>query len=273
MKSLAEWVKGLIRGYVALFRLSWSEMLQYRASVFLWTLWSLSGPIIHLAVWSAIIEAEGALGGYDRGSIVAYFLVQSIVYHFTVAWQAYEFSYLIRTGTLSVQLLRPFDPSHYIVANNVAFKLINLVWLIPIWTGMMLYFRPQIELSWERGIGFVVSMTLAAVLYFLWVHCWAMLAFWTVRASAFFEFTDVIGYLIGGGIAPIALLPGGLRTLALYFPQYYWNGFPVEVAIGTVEPGSILSGMGITVVWIIVLFLVYRLLWRRGLRRFGAVGA
>ena len=71
--------------------------------------------------------SRGPLSGYDRGSIVAYFIVQSIVYHFTVAWQAYEFSYLIRSGTLSVRLLRPFDPSHYIVVGNIAFKLINLV--------------------------------------------------------------------------------------------------------------------------------------------------
>lgn len=271
--GMVQALRGLIRGYVALFRLSWSEMLQYRASVFLWTLWSLAGPVIHLSVWSSIIQAEGPLSGYDRGSIVAYFIVQSIVYHFTVAWQAYEFSYLIRSGTLSVRLLRPFDPSHYIVVGNIAFKLINLVWLIPIWAGMVLYFRPQIELTWERGLWFALSMLLGAALYFLWVHCWAMLAFWTVRAAAFFEFTDVIGYLIGGGIAPIALLPAGLRAVAAFFPQYYMAGFPIEVAIGAADAARIPGGILITCVWIVVFFLVYRLLWHRGLRRYGAVGA
>lgn len=272
-RSLAESVRALVRGYVALFRLSWAEMLQYRASVFLWTLWSLAGPIIHLAVWSSVIEAEGALQGYDRGSIVAYFIIQSIVYHFTGAWQAYDFSYLIRTGTLSVRLLRPFDPSHYIVANNVAFKLINLVWLIPIWTGMVLYFRPEMELTWQRALLFLISMSLSAALYFLWAHCWAMVAFWTIRASAFFEFTDWVGYFIGGGFAPIALLPGGLREAVVYLPPYYWTGFPIEVAIGAVESSMILTGLAVTSLWIVLLFLIYRILWRLGLKRYGAVGA
>src|SRR5690606_40666106 len=63
-------VAGLWRGYKALLHLTWSEMLQYRAAVFIWTLWSLAGPIIHLSVWSSIVAAEGALAGYDRGAIV-----------------------------------------------------------------------------------------------------------------------------------------------------------------------------------------------------------
>lgn len=272
-KRALEAVRVLVRGYVALFRLSWAEMLQYRASVFLWTLWSLTGPIIHLSVWRAIIEAEGPLRGYDRDSIVAYFLVQSIVYHFTVAWQVWDFSYLIRSGTFSVRLLRPFDPSHYMVVNNVAFKVINLIWLIPIWTGMFLYFRPEVELTWQRAAGFLLSATLAGVLYFLWMHCWTMLAFWTVRASAMFEFFDVIGYLIGGGIAPIAFLPAGLRELAAVLPQYHMGGFPIEVAIGAVDPARVPAGIGITCAWIVVFFVIYRILWHKGLRRYGAVGA
>src|SRR5690606_21283 len=113
---------------------------------------------------------------------VAYFLVQSIVYHFIAAWQAYEFGYLIRTGTLSARLLKPFDPTHHFVASNIAFKAVNLIWLIPIWAGMFLYFRPELSITLPRALIFVVALVLAAALEFLWTQVFAMLAFWTVRA-------------------------------------------------------------------------------------------
>lgn len=272
-KKAVEAVRVLVRGYVALFRLSWSELLQYRASVFLWTLWSLAGPIIHLSVWSSIIRAEGPLAGYDGDSIVAYFLVQSIVYHFTSSWQVWDFSYLIRNGTLSARLLRPFDPSHDMVVGNAAFKLINLVWLIPIWTGMFLYFRPALSLTWDRALWFSVSLFLSAALQFLWMHCWTMISFWTVRAASLYEFVDVISYFLGGGFAPIALLPASLRAVAQVLPQYFIAGFPIEVAIGVAGPDQIVPGIVATGVWTVVFFVIYRILWRLGLKRYGAVGA
>ncbi len=163
-------------------------------------------------MWSSIVAAEGALAGYDRGAIVAYFVVQSVVYHFTGAWQVWDFSYLIRTGRLSARLVKPFDPSHHLVASNVAFKLMNLVWLIPIWTGMYLYFRPELPLGVGSVLTFLLALLLASVLLFLWNQCFAMIAFWTVRASAFYEFADALGYMVGGGIAPVALIPPALQS-------------------------------------------------------------
>ena len=266
-------VKSFARSYVALLRLYWSEMLQYRAAVFLWTLWSLAGPIIHLSVWSAIVEAEGALGQYDRGGIAAYFLVQSVVYHFTSAWQAYEFSYLIRSGTLSTRLLRPFDPSHYLVVNNVAFKGVNLVWLIPIWAAMYLYYRPALDFSWQRVVHFSLALAGAAVLQFMWAQMWAMLAFWTVRVAGYYEFAEAIGYFIGGGLAPVGLLPEALRVLSPWLHFYRVFGFPIEVAIGVVPPGEVWPGLLKTALWAAAYFILYRFLWRRGLARYSAVGA
>src|SRR5690606_25137293 len=180
-------LRSLIKGYRALMHTSWSVMLQYRAAVFTWTLWSLAVPIVQLSVWSAIIAVEGGMDGYDRENIIAYFLLQSIVFHMTTAWHVYEFSEYIRSGTLSMWLLRPFDPSHQFVTSNLSFKFVNLIWLTPIWIGLWVYFRPGITYSAARVVAFALGLLLAATLNFLWTHMWAMVAFWTVRAHSFYD--------------------------------------------------------------------------------------
>ena len=263
----------LARSYRAILAARWSELVQYRASVFLWTLWSLAGPIIHLSVWGSIAAARGEVGGYGVGDVAAYFVVQSIVYHFTVAWQAYEFGYFIRTGTLSTRLLKPIDPSHHIVAQNVAFKVINLIWLVPIWAGMFWYFKPALAFTGERVAAFACALAAAALLHFLWVHCFAMLAFWTVRADGIFDLTEAVSFLLGGGIAPVALLPHSLGAVVPYLPFYYMIGFPIEVVTGAVHAEAIWSGVATSLTWSLGLFVAYRLLWRLGIRRYGAVGA
>ncbi|HET7559022.1 MAG TPA: ABC-2 family transporter protein [Limnochordia bacterium] len=262
------------RAYRAVLANSWATMVQYRAAVVLWTLWSLGGPVIQLAVWAAIAGAQGgAVGGFTRDAFVAYFLVQMIVYHFTSAWQVYEFSYQIRQGSLSFQLLRPFDPSHYIVAGNVAFKLLNLVWLIPIWAGLFWIYRPHFAPSLGQAALFIVTLVWAGALRFLWVHCWAMLSFWTVRASNISDLFEGVVYLVGGGVAPIAVLPPLLQSVAGLLPFRYMLGFPIEVALGRVAGADAWWGIGWMAFWTALFFVVYRALWAAGLKRFGAVGA
>src|SRR5690606_27869683 len=209
----------------------------------------------------------------DRENIIAYFLLQSIVFHMTTAWHVYEFSEYIRSGTLSMWLLRPFDPSHQFVTSNLSFKFVNLIWLTPIWIGLWVYFRPGITYSAARVIAFALGLLLAATLSFLWTHMWAMVAFWTVRAHSFYDLASTIGYLIGGGIAPVGLLPGFLQKISRYLPFYYMTGMPIEVGIGTAPPGAGWAGLGIALGWILAFYGAYRLLWSAGLKRYGAVGA
>jgi ABC-2 type transport system permease protein len=49
--------------------------------------------------------------------------------------------------------------------------------------------------------------------------------------------------------------------------------FPVEVLTGSVStPGAYLRGFAGQFVWLAVWWALYRLVWRRGMRHYGAVG-
>jgi ABC-type uncharacterized transport system permease subunit len=57
----------------------------------------------------------------------------------------------------------------------------------------------------------------------------------------------------------------------LWFP--YMLAFPVEVLTGSVStPAVYLRGFTGQVVWLAVWWALYRLVWRRGRRHYGAVG-
>src|SRR5690606_23768486 len=105
-------------------------------------------------------------------------------------------------------------------------------------------------------------------------HIFAMLAFWTIRADATFDLIAAVSFLLGGGIAPVAFLPPFLAGIATYLPFYYMIGFPIEVATGAVAAApAAWRGIAVTLAWSVAFFAVYRLLWRLGIRRYGAVGA
>jgi len=66
-------------------------------------------------------------------------------------------------------------------------------------------------------------------------------------------------------------MPSWLHHTAELLPFRYALGFPVELALG-VETGSVIGGSAIAFAWIAAFIIVYALLWRRGIRRFQAVG-
>ena len=73
-------------------------------------------------------------------------------------------------------------------------------------------------------------------------------------------------------VAPVVLLPGPIQALALLLPFWYMLGFPVEVLMGQLTAGELVRGFSLQIGWLLVAVGLYQLVWRRGLRRYSAVG-
>jgi len=55
-------------------------------------------------------------------------------------------------------------------------------------------------------------------------------------------------------------------------PFRYMVGFPVEVLTGQLDRADLLAGFALQGFWTAVAILLYRVMWRSGLRRYTAVG-
>jgi ABC-2 type transport system permease protein len=120
---------------------------------------------------------------------------------------------------------------------------------------------------------FVPSVILAAALFFVFGYIIACLAFWATRMRTANTLWQRASFVFAGQIAPIALMPGWLQAMAYGLPFWYMQGAPTEILQGSVTPeraAFILAGQ---TVWLIVCCAVLRVVWRRGVRAYSAVGA
>jgi len=118
-----------------------------------------------------------------------------------------------------------------------------------------------------------VAVLLAAAMRFFISFTTGLLAFWTTRATAIMELHARVSLFLAGRIAPLALLPPAVASVAgvLWFRSML--AFPVDLLTGSVQgTNAILRGLGGQIVWLAVWIGAYRLAWIRGLRRYGAVG-
>jgi ABC-2 type transport system permease protein len=49
--------------------------------------------------------------------------------------------------------------------------------------------------------------------------------------------------------------------------------FPVELALGRLTPRDALTGLAVQAIWFLLAYLLFRLVWRSGVRRYAAVDA
>jgi ABC-2 type transport system permease protein len=100
----------------------------------------------------------------------------------------------------------------------------------------------------------------------------ATIGFWTTQAGNVYSLWWGIGAFLSGWIAPLALLPEFVADAARLLPFRSSMGFPLEIMLDRQTAGEIAMGFAVTAIWIGVFAILYRLSWRRGLRRYQAVG-
>jgi ABC-2 type transport system permease protein len=251
----------------AYFRVTFAIMLEYRATVFIWLLAGVT-PLIMMFVWRNL-AADGPIGGRDPKAFAAYFLLAFLVIQSCQAWSVWNVDYYVRSGTYAIQLLRPYDPWFSELIENVTAKALRSpINLLIVAAGLVL------TGAWELiEVGnlpvFLLALALSWQLMFNLNYALALLGFWTERIKSVDAWIYTMLYTLGGAVFPVDLLPPTLRSVVELTPFPWMVDFPVALLTGSAAP---LKGLAIQAGWIAITVLCHRILWARGLKRFGAVG-
>ena len=262
-----------VRRYGALIRNAWLVDLQYRASIVLWLLWGVTEPAIALGIWWAI-AGSGTVGGYARADFARYFFAVMLINQLTIAWDSWYLDRWIREGELNFRLARPLHPMHEAVADNIAYKartasVILIVWLV----AAVAWPAVRLPAPLGRLAATALAVVLAAAMRFFISFTTGLLAFWTTRATAIMEVHAGVSLFLAGRIAPLALLPPAVASVASVLWFRSMLAFPVDLLTGTVHGAdAMLRGFAAQVVWLAFWALACRVAWTCGLRRYGAVG-
>jgi ABC-2 type transport system permease protein len=229
-----------------------------------------------MAVWKAAAAASknpGQIAGMTTGEMMAYFLMTMIVGHLVTAWDIYEMGWKVRTGRMSPELLRPILPIWESLCDNLAYKLVTLVILVPIWFVIGLAVRPTFHTApGDLALG-AAAVVLAGLLSFVWGYACGCIAFFVTKMDAVAEMYFGASMFFGGRIAPIEFLPASLQWIAAALPFRWIVAFPSQLLAGQVSGRAAWFGIGAQLAWLAAGVVVFRIVWSRGIRRYSAVGA
>jgi ABC-2 type transport system permease protein len=263
-----------LRKFRALLVVWFGHMSAYRAEIILWILTG-SVPLIMLAVWVGKAQAAGgAVGSFTAPDFAAYFLSAWLSQQLIVAWVSWELDQQIRLGTLSPKLLRPMNVFWEHVAAHLAERLVRLpIVLLVLLVGSLLVPGTRITPDPAHALAYLLSITLAWAVRFQIAYCIGLLTFWFDRATALDELYFVIAAFLTGAFAPLDLYPPAVRAAIEWLPFPYLVYYPVRILNGALGWPETLRVLGVQLAWAAIFWGLRTLLWRRGLRRYGAVGA
>lgn len=273
MRQKAPRLPELLRIYPALLRAGWARALEYRAQLALWLLSSVF-PLVMMAAWLAVVAEAGPVTGWGEADFLSYYVASALVYQVTFSWIIWEWDEEIRTGNLSPRLLKPLDPLHHFLSEQIGIKILTLLVLAPL-VILAAWITPQIQypLTPLRLATFCLAVIAGFGMNVVMGSAFGMLSFWSTQSHNLFSLWWGAGSFLSGWIAPLALFPPVIRQVAQWLPFRSALSFPLEILTGQISGPQIVLGFGITTAWFLFFWIVYRMLWRRGLRRYEAVGA
>lgn len=265
----------MLKIYQRLWQVNWAEQWQYRANLVMYLLYWLVSPVVYLAVWTTIARSQGSVGGLTVNDFVTYYMTLLIVDQLTSEITIHLLSYKIQDGTLSGELIRPIHPIlTNTLMNNLAFKALTILALVPVWIVLWFLFRPDYSSVVLPNVllalpaillGFTISFLLGASL--------TCVAFWTTRVFALSEFYWALAVMFSGQFVPLQLMPPLVQQIAGYLPFAMFKYVPIQIILGRLSVNEIIRAYVVGLIWLVIAILLFRWIWREGVKKFSAVGA
>lgn len=247
----------------------------YRASIAAYAFGNIAELVALTVIWTIVYKSMSSVSGYTASEMISY-VVFAWFFSFLTTTYAFEHNIArdIHLGTLSNILLKPQSYIRYVMA--IATGRIFIAFLIALIQGAIAFsfFRDQLIFSTDMLTMLLVFGTLlAAYLINLFLSILiGSIAFWTIEINGTYNAIKVFSRFMAGTFFPINLLPAFFMKVSFFFPFVYTIYYPVQLYLGKISFAEGLRGLAIEMVWLVVLYVIIKVVWKLGLRRYESVG-
>ncbi len=174
----------------------------------------------------------------------------------------------VGSGEIAMDLIRPIDNQVLRYSQWLGvFAVDTLMVALPTWLVFRLTGVIGDPHSGVQAVMFALSVALGWLVAAGFHYLMAALTIVVIQSPGINMFRVALQELLSGGLAPLALLPAWLATVAVFLPFHAMVSSPTLIYIGRLQGLDALAALGIQAAWGVGLIAVGRLLWLRLVRR------
>ncbi|TCO51325.1 ABC-2 type transport system permease protein [Kribbella antiqua] len=256
-----------LTGLRGLYRAGYRSVLVYRADL----LFGIAGLVIQatltVVVWRVLYDGHDEVAGVGASTAVAYAVLAACIQSILMPWQFSSLPLRVLRGQIGVDMMRPRS----LISQNLAQAAGTMVGRLPVGaagllTGLALggvkapHTLPDL-LAW------VVSMVLGIANVMIINLLVSMIAFWTVEIGGIMILYRFGSAFLSGALIPLWFMPGWLQPIISWLPFQAQIYAPLSIWFGTRHGVDLLGTLALQLGWVLVLFVLLQLVWRRAVHK------
>jgi ABC-2 type transport system permease protein len=264
----------MLKKYLALTKGGFKTAIAYRFHFYTTVVLAPISLIIYYFLWRSIFSYSGQeiIKGFTFQSMINYYSLSIImgilVYSFVDSIIEEDVIY----GNLITALLRPVHLLPWYYLFEAGFIVLSVILeLIPVFIISIFFFGLKLA-PLPYLLFFILSILLAIQLNYLIAYLTGLSAFWLKRIGGIRKFRRVIVSFLSGGIIPLTFFPDKFQFISRILPFEHIRFTPINIYLGNYTTNQILFVIGSQIVWILVLYLITKIVWSRALKRFTGAG-
>lgn len=266
-----------MRKYWHVIKIGFANTLVYRFNFFIRAAFGLVPLLATIYLWRTVYHGQTSsnVAGYTLSGMISYYLLVTLVDTFTaVNEDDWQIAADIKDGNISQFLLKPINYLTYRLCLFFSGKIIfTAASLLPV--GIFIFWLRKYFVVPPDATALacsVLSVLLTGLLQFLMSYTMALTAFWLLEVSTLIFIIFAFEYIAGGHLFPLNILPPAIEHALNFTPFPYLLFFPVSVYLGQARGSALWQGLATQAAWTFFFYLVARMVWSRGIRKYSAVG-
>jgi ABC-2 type transport system permease protein len=256
------------RKYISIAKNTMQHTLAYRSTYFI----SLLGTFIFffsmLYLWKAIFAGRAELSGYSWEQMKVYLFITFLTNSLISWYSETKISRKILSGDVAMDLLKPIDFQKARVAETMGSTLLEggiAVLLI----SMMLIFTQGFIMpsSLLSGILFSISLIASLLIKFGIVYIASLICFWTSNGMGIAWTRAAVTNFFSGALVPLTFFPEWLEALCYMLPFQGIVYIPASIYLGKMNGYEMLQMIGLQVFWVLLLWMLGKLMWKWSVRQ------
>lgn len=264
-----------MRKYWQIIKATFEEYFEYRLNFLLYRFRSFISFLTLILFWLAFYGKSEMILDYKKSQLLIYVIGVAFLRSIVLATRSYDLAGQIRNGQLTKLLLQPLDIFNFWFTRDLADKILNILFALVeiLIVSKIIGFNLTFPKDPFVFLIFIVLIFLSTLLYFYLSFLLSVSAFWTEDVWATrWLFGVIFLEFFSGAYFPVDILPSWISRIIYLTPFPYLIFYPLKIWLGQVPVEAGIKIIFISLFWLILIFMVSNLIWKKGVKNYGAYG-
>lgn len=263
--------------YVEYFKIGFRKSVEYKS----YLIGILTTPVFmgvfFYFIWGYIFSVKGGgdpnflIGGFTFKEMMVYLIIGLLINSARSSDVAQRISEVIKSGDISTYLCRPVNFVKSLLADGIGGKVVNLVMFIVLLIAMTKLFSLPVPTPTILAIFLVYAVMMLLFDIVLYVIIGG-LAFWFVEIWGIRASIEQILWILSGRVLPLSLFPVWMQSFLAFTPFLYLEYTFASLYLGKLGVMEALRALGIFTIWILLLLLLMRWIYKKGFAKLESFG-